>query len=72
MTTSIIVAVISTLGIVLAALIQTLRKENKSDHSVVIETLKIVHEDVVRVEKKLDTHLDDHKATVSKKVRKTS
>lgn len=49
----IIVAVIGLIGVVLASLIQTTRKENKSDHAQVMDA-------VVRIETKIDTHIADH------------
>jgi len=48
-----IVAVIAAFGAVLAALVQSLRKENRDDHAVVANSLN-------RIETKLDDHIDDH------------
>jgi hypothetical protein len=53
MSEGIIVAVISTVGIVLASLIQVLRKENKDDHAAVVQGMK-------RIETKIDGHIGDH------------
>jgi len=53
MNEAIIVAVIAAFGGVLAALVQGLRKENRTDHAVVAESLN-------RIENKLDNHIDDH------------
>jgi hypothetical protein len=53
MSEGIIVAVISTVGIVLASLIQVLRKENKTDHAAVVQGMK-------RIETKIDGHIGDH------------
>jgi hypothetical protein len=53
MAEGIIVAVIGLIGVVLASLIQTTRKENKSDHAQVMNA-------VVRIEGKIDTHINDH------------
>lgn len=50
---AIVVAVISLIGGVMVALIQTARKENKSDHAQVMNA-------VVRIEGKIDTHINDH------------
>ena len=47
------VALISTIGIVLAALIQKGRKENIEDHGHVVESLE-------RIEDKIDNHVDAH------------
>ena len=50
---AIVVASIAAIGGVLAALVQGLRKENRSDHAVVANSLD-------RIETKLDNHIDDH------------
>ena len=47
------VALISTIGVVLAALIQKGRKENIEDHGYVVESLE-------RIEDKIDNHVDAH------------
>ena len=53
MNKTIIVAVIAAFGGVIAALVQGLRKENRTDHAVVANSLN-------RIETKLDDHIDDH------------
>lgn len=53
MTEAIIVATIGTVGGILAALIQSMRKENHSDHAIVADSLN-------RIESKIDEHLNDH------------
>lgn len=53
MSEAIIVAAIAAFGGVLAALVQGMRKENRSDHAVVADSLN-------RIETKLDDHIDDH------------
>jgi hypothetical protein len=53
MSEGIIVAVIGTVGVVLASLIQVLRKENKTDHAAVVEGM-------ARIETKIDGHIGDH------------
>jgi hypothetical protein len=53
MNEAIIVASIAAIGGVLAALVQGLRKENRSDHAIVANSLD-------RIETKLDNHIDDH------------
>lgn len=53
MTETIIVAVIAAVGGILAALVQSMRKENRDDHAVVADSLN-------RIETKLDNHIDDH------------
>lgn len=49
----VLVAVIGAVGTVLAALVQSMRKENRQDHAVVADSLN-------RIETKLDNHIDDH------------
>jgi hypothetical protein len=49
----VLVAVIGSVGTVLAALVQAMRKENRDDHAVVADSLN-------RIETKLDNHIDDH------------
>lgn len=53
MSEAILVTVISGGFAVLVALIQKSRKENRTDHGMVVEGLK-------RVEDKVDTHIRDH------------
>ncbi len=57
---AIIVALIAAVGGILAALVQKLRVENKSDHGVVASLLRDLHDDVEKVEDKLDKHIDWH------------
>lgn len=49
----ILVALIGSVGTVLAALVQAMRKENRDDHAVVADSLN-------RIETKLDDHISDH------------
>ena len=53
MTEAIAVAVIGMIGVVLAALIQLGRKENKNDHALVVQGM-------ARIETKIDGHINDH------------
>lgn len=53
MSEAVVVATIGAVGVVLAALFQSMRRENKNDHSVVANGLD-------RIEKKLDGHINDH------------
>lgn len=53
MTEAIAVAVIGMVGVVLAALIQLGRKENKIDHALVVQGM-------ARIETKIDGHINDH------------
>lgn len=50
---TIIVAVIAAVGGILAALVQSMRKENRDDHAIVSDSLN-------RIENKLDNHINDH------------
>lgn len=54
---AIIVAVIGAVGIVLASLVQSFRKENRRDHAMVTSSLN-------RIETKLDGHIENHAAGV--------
>ena len=60
MSTPIIVALITGAFAVLVALIQQSRKENKRDHGVVAESLRLVHREVHRVGEKVDRHIEWH------------
>ena len=53
MNEAVVVAVIAAVGGILAALVQSMRKENRDDHAVVADSLN-------RIETKLDNHIDDH------------
>jgi hypothetical protein len=50
---AIVVAVITTIGGILAVLVQKGRKENTRDHGMVVEALG-------RIEEKIDDHIVDH------------
>jgi len=52
-TEAIAVAIIGMVGVVLAALIQLGRKENKTDHALVVQGM-------ARIETKIDGHINDH------------
>lgn len=60
MNTAVIVALITGAFSVLVVLIQQSRKENKTDHGVVAESLRQVHLEVHRVGTKVDTHIASH------------
>lgn len=53
MTEQIAIALIGLVGVVLAALIQAGRKENKNDHNLVVQGMQ-------RIENKIDGHIGDH------------
>jgi hypothetical protein len=57
---TITVALIAAVGGILAALVQKSRVENKNDHGIVASLLQDLHEDVAKVEDKLDNHIDWH------------
>jgi hypothetical protein len=58
--TPIVVALVTGAFGVLVALIQQSRKENKRDHGVVAESLRLVHREVHRVGEKVDRHIEWH------------
>lgn len=53
-------AVITTVGGIIAALIMSLKKENREDHALVTEQIRSVHKTVIRLGDKLDKHIDWH------------
>ena len=53
MSEAVLIAVIAAVGGVLAALAQSMRKENRDDHAVVADSLN-------RIEVKIDGHINDH------------
>jgi hypothetical protein len=57
---AIIVAVITTVGGLLGVVIQQFRKENREDHATVVENLRFIHKSIIRVDEKLDRHLESH------------
>ena len=56
----VVVAVIGAMGVVLSALIQSMRKENRRDHGVVATKLDQLAEGHRRIEHKIDGHIGDH------------
>ena len=60
MSTPIIVALITGAFGVVVALIQSARRENRSDHAVVANSLKQIHKDIHRVGQKVDRHIEWH------------
>ena len=63
MDTSIVVALVAGIFSVLVTLIQKTRKENKSDHNMVYNSLIDLKEDVRNVGEKVDGHIDWHLKT---------
>jgi len=57
---AIIVALITTMGTVLVALFNVLRKENRQDHNIVRDKLEELRQDVKDVDDKLDGHISWH------------
>jgi hypothetical protein len=57
---AIIVALITTLGAVLVAMFNSLRKENRQDHNVVRDKLEKLDEDIKHIDNKLDDHIQWH------------
>lgn len=65
---TIVVALISTIGVVLVGLMQLFKKEaranakeNREDHAIVSQQLRMIFKTVNRVDDKLEKHLDQHK-----------
>lgn len=56
----IIVALITTVGAVMVAILNTLRKENREDHNIVRDKLQELREDVKHIDNKLDDHITWH------------
>lgn len=56
----IVVALITTVGTVMVAILSTLRKENKEDHNVVRDKLQELRDDVKHIDDKLDDHISWH------------
>ena len=72
---SIIVAVITTLGGILVALIQQFRKENRQDHAIVVESLRHIFKSINQVDEKLNGHIASHgtdNGRVAKRVKEDS
>lgn len=57
---AIIVALITTVGTVMVALFNSLRRENREDHNVVRSKLEELKDDVKDIDNKLDDHISWH------------
>lgn len=57
---AVVVALITTMGAVLVALINSLRKENRKDHGTVCEKLETLKEDIENIDEKIDGHITWH------------
>ena len=73
--TTIVVALISTIGIIIVGLMQLFKKEareaaveNRQDHAIVQQQLRMIFKTVNKVDDKLDKHLDDHAEGTNGKV----
>jgi hypothetical protein len=58
--TAIIVAVITAVGGVVASILHLFRRENREDHQMVTEQIRLVHRSVNRLSDKIDAHLIWH------------
>jgi hypothetical protein len=58
--TAIVVAVVTAVGGVMAALITSMRRENRDDHALVTDQISAVYRLLNRIGDKVDTHLDWH------------
>ncbi len=72
---TIIVALISTIGIIVVGLMQLFKKEarenaveNRQDHAIVQQQLRMIFKTVNKVDDKLDKHLSDHEEGTNGKV----
>jgi hypothetical protein len=72
---TIVVALISTIGIIVVGLMQLFKKEareaaveNRQDHAIVQQQLRMIFKTVNRVDDKLDSHLLDHEEGTNGKV----
>ena len=64
---TIVVALISTIGVIIVGLMQLFKKEareaaieNRQDHAIVQQQLRMIFKTVNRVDDKLEKHLDQH------------
>lgn len=64
---TIVVALISTIGVIIVGLMQLFKKEareaaieNRQDHAIVQQQLRMIFKTVNRVDDKLDKHLTEH------------
>ena len=58
--TAIIVAVISAVGGIIASILHVFRKENREDHALVTEQIRLVHRSINKIGDKVDAHLIWH------------
>lgn len=56
----IVVALVTTVGAVIVAVIQLFKKESRGDHALVLNELRFVNKSLGRVEDKVDDHLVWH------------
>lgn len=60
MDNTVVVAIIAAVGGLLVALVQRLRTENKGDHALVTEAIRLMHCDVREVRRDVHNHLAWH------------
>jgi hypothetical protein len=72
---TIVVALISTIGVIIVGFMQLFKKEareaaieNRQDHAIVQQQLRMIFKTVNRVDDKLDKHLTDHEEGTNGKV----
>lgn len=58
--TAIIVAVITAVGGIIASYLHVFRKENREDHALVTEQIRLVHRSINKIGDKVDAHLIWH------------
>lgn len=57
---AVVAAFVAAVGAIIVAVLDKFRKENHTDHQVVLGMLKILHKGQQRVEERLDNHLEFH------------
>lgn len=67
----VIVGVLTLIGGIIVALIQSSRRENRADHAMVVHALDAVHKAVVNVDKKIERHLYWHAEKVDERTEQT-
>lgn len=57
---TVVASIIGVTGSVLLFFLSKLRKENKTDHAAVMQSVSILHDDMKAISHKLDNHIDWH------------
>ncbi len=68
----VMVAIVTTVGGIIVALIQLFKKENREDHALVMDAIRSVYKSVSRVEDKVDKHLVWHAEGQNERISKRS